>query len=774
MSKHSEQIRIRGQVQGVGFRPMVWQLARSLGIHGEVRNDAEGVTIIAQAQPQQISRFIEDINNNQPPLASIRDIDRQRITAAQTFRQFSIETSRRGPVETSVVADAATCDSCLKEINDPQDRRYRHAFANCTHCGPRISITRAIPYDRANTSMASFAMCDNCKAEYHDPANRRFHAQPICCPDCGPQLELWSSTGEKMETADCIEQAAGLLLQGAIIAIKGIGGFQLACLASDDNAVAVLRERKNRPHKPLAMMAASLAQISQYCDPDSNEAEILQSSAAPVVLLKTTNHGDLSPRIAPAQGHLGFMLPNSPLHHLLMQSLPGPIVLTSGNTSNEPQAINNEQALKKLGPIADYWLLHDRDIINRIDDSVLRVSSGHKQTLRRARGYAPQPLPLPRSLQQAPVVLACGAQMKNTFALARGDEVILSQHIGNLENPLACSDYEHNVRVFELLFDCQPGVVAVDLHPDYQSSRFGRQYANHRDIPVIEVQHHHAHIAACLADNRWPVGEKVIGIALDGLGLGNDGQFWGGEFLLADYREFARLASLQPFPLAGGDRASRQPWRNTLAQLKTVGLWEEAQDLLQTLPQWQLLDKQALQALGEVINSGKRFPMTSSCGRLFDAVAGILGICAAGTSYDGQAASELETRQLGLDLAAVKAYPFDCSNDELPGIDTRPMWQALLEDLRNRENPQIISARFHAGLASIIVSTASKLASQQGVGTVALSGGVFQNQSLLRHMLTLFTASELTVLQHQSTPCNDGGIALGQAAICRALNLEKP
>ena len=772
MEIHSELITIRGQVQGVGFRPLVWNLAQTHGILGEVRNDASGLTILAQAKVEKISRFIEDIQSNTPPLATIQNINRQHLASASAFTGFSIESSLPGPADTSVIADAATGPQCLAEIRDPGNRRYRHAFSNCTHCGPRISITRGIPYDRVNTSMAAFPMCKNCASEYADPTNRRFHAQPICCPDCGPRLELKTGSGHTVETRDCITKTAELLMNGEIVAIKGTGGFQLACLAENDAAVRRLRSRKNRPDKPLALMATSIDQISRFCELDQTEVDLLQSPAAPIVLLRCNNPSQLSDAIAPGQSHLGFMLPNSPLHHLLLDELPGPIILTSGNASDEPQCLSNQQALDRLDDIADYFLIHDRDIVNRMDDSVVRVHNGDTRFLRRARGYAPQPASIPGDLKGSTYVLACGAQMKNTFALQRGDQVILSQHIGNLDNPLAIDDYKNNISLYQAVFEHAPKAVAADLHADYQSSRFAEQLARQHNLPLIRIQHHHAHIAACLADNLWPATKPVLGIALDGLGLGDDGEIWGGEFMVADYEDFKRLASLRPVPMAGGDRASIEPWRNTVAQLKTANLWAEARAIIADIGEFMPL-LQSVDQLSDVIDSDYRFPLTSSCGRLFDAVAAILGICTARMSYEGQAASELESLQSGIDLSRTSPYPFDRHIDELLRIDPSPMWSALLGDIEQGIDKKTISARFHAGLAEVIVDTASLLSNQTGVSTVALSGGVFQNQSLLTRCLELFAEAGLPVLQQRLTPCNDGGIALGQAVIAAAHCMEK-
>jgi len=770
MQLHSEQIRIRGLVQGVGFRPTVWQLAQQHDIKGEVRNDGSGVLIVAQGHPEQINRLLQQLQINPPALARIDSIQRETLNVNIHFHEFSILHSLQSEVHTGIVADAATCSECLQDISEPSNRRYQYAFTNCTHCGPRLSIIRDIPYDRAYTSMAVFELCPACRAEYENPADRRFHAQPNACPDCGPQLWIEDNKGQKIPSEHPLDSSAELLRQGHIVAIKGIGGFQLACDAANHTAVETLRARKQRPHKALALMANSVSQIRQYCLVNNEQHKLLQSTAAPIVLLPLKQHAQpLSAAIAPAQNTLGFMLPNSPLHHLLCQQLERPIVLTSGNRSDEPQCIDNQQAQQRLQHIADYFLMHDRDIINRIDDSVVRVIHHQAHFLRRARGYAPRPIPLPEGFIKQPNILACGSEMKNTFCLIRDGQATLSQHIGNLENAQTYDDYLHNLELYQRLFRFQIQHIVVDRHPEYLSSKHGRQLAQDNDIPIDEVQHHHAHIAACLADNGWARHQgQVIGVVMDGLGYGDDGSIWGGEFLLADYQDYQRVARLQPVPMPGGVQSILQPWRNTYAQLQQLDDWPALQQRYADLPLMQALSAKPLNTLEQMIQRGLNAPLTSSCGRLFDAVAAAVGICADRVSYEGQAAIELESCITESALQQATPYTFTLQQHDLLQINPASMWRELLNDLQQGVPSAYISASFHQGLAQAIVDSVLRISQQSGIHTVALSGGVFQNQTMFRLCLALLQQQQLQVLFHQQLPANDGGISFGQAVIAAA------
>ncbi|MCP4487936.1 MAG: carbamoyltransferase HypF [Gammaproteobacteria bacterium] len=765
MSVHSEQIRIRGQVQGVGFRPTVWQTAHDLGIYGEVCNDGSGVVIIAQSSPDRIDQMLAQLLDNQPPLARIDDIERQTIVPDKQYNIFTIEHSIVNYIHTGVVADATICRQCLKEIDDKNNRRHNYAFTNCTHCGPRLSIVSDIPYDRSNTSMAKFKLCSSCQQEYENPADRRFHAQPNACPVCGPEIWLVDNNGARLDDEPLLATAS-LIKQGFIVAIKGIGGFQFACDASNNAAVETLRNRKRRPYKALALMAKSISQIEKYCTLNASEREILTSSATPIVLLRGKKNNSLAKDIAPGQKSLGFMLPNTALHHLLMQQLKSPIVLTSGNHSEEPQCIDNNIALSELGTVADYFLLNNRDIINRIDDSVVRLIDDKPHFLRRARGYAPATIPFSKNFTSPGNILACGGELKNTFALLRDNQVTLSQHIGNLEDTKTYRDYLNIIDLYKKLFQLEPDFIVVDMHPNYLSSQYGSNLAAEFDIPCIEVQHHHAHIAACLVDNDWPLERGyVLGITLDGLGFGDDGTIWGGEFMLADYAGFERVARLRPAPMPGGNQSILQPWRSTYAQLYSCFDWSQISDQYSELELVSFLNTKPLTQLNQMIASGLNTPMTSSCGRLFDAVAAALDICRDGISYEGQAAVELENLVGEDEWLSLVPYPFELIDKEILEIDPQRMWAALLDDLAANTGIADISARFHLGLASIIVETATKICSQSGIKTVALSGGVFQNRVLFKLCFDQLRQNHLEVLFHQQTPANDGSLALGQAAI---------
>ncbi len=768
-----EAIRVTGIVQGVGLRPFVWRLANACGLAGQVWNDAEGVLIHAWGEAGPLEAFVRRLRAEPPPLASIEAIVRTPLPGERvTDAQFRIVDSRAGEVRTGVSADAATCADCLREVLDPANRRYRYPFTNCTHCGPRLSIVRAIPYDRANTSMAAFALCPRCRAEYEDPADRRFHAQPNACPDCGPQAWLEDAAGERLPLAageDAVAATARLLRDGHIVAIKGIGGFHLACDAGNAAAVARLRQRKRRPHKALALMARDLAMVARHAALDDGEAALLRGRAAPIVVLRRAGEA-LAEAVAPGQDGLGFMLPYTPLHHLLMRDLPRPLVMTSGNRSDEPQVVDNHEARQRLAAIADYLLLHDRDIVNRLDDSVLRLAAGRPRLLRRARGHAPRPLSLPPGFEAADGLLAMGAELKNSFCLLKQGRAILSPHIGDLEDALTLADYRDKLRLYRRLFDFSPTVIVVDGHPDYLSTRLGRAMAAEEGARVVAVQHHHAHIAACLADNGWPVeAGRVLGVALDGLGLGEDGSLWGGEFLLADYRGFERLAHFLPVPLPGGAQAMREPWRNTYSQLCSTLGWQRVCEEYGDLAPIRHLAGRPLDTLGRMMARGINSPMSSSCGRLFDAVAAALGLCREAVSYEGQAAMELEALA-GAEFQgqAAHAYPFAFTDRAVGVLGWGPLWRALLADLRAGVPSACIAARFHQGLARAVADTARLLCERHGLDSVALGGGVFQNRLLLEGVSERLRAADLRVLSPARVPANDGGLALGQAVIAAA------
>lgn len=762
-------VRIRGIVQGVGFRPFVWQIAHELQLHGEVRNDGDGV-LVRLATPEKCDAFLTQLREKTPPLARIDAIEISEQESAEQFDSFTIVASRSDTARTGVPPDAATCPACLAEIRDPANRRYRYPFTNCTHCGPRLSIIRGIPYDREQTSMAAFTMCPSCQREYDSPDDRRFHAQPNACPACGPRVWLEASDGRQIETDDPVATASDLLKRGNILAIKGIGGFHLAADAASQDAVAGLRQRKRRQAKPFALMARDMAVIRRYCDVNEQEAALLRDTTAPIVLLRRKAEAPPLPAaIAPGQSLLGFMLPYSPLHHLLLESFETPLVMTSGNLSDEPQAIANADARQRLGTIEDYLLLHDREIVNRVDDSVVRVINGRERVLRRARGYAPSSLPLPAGFGKTPAILALGGELKNSFCLIQHGEAILSQHMGDLEDYSTFEDYLGNLDLYARLYRHEPEVIAIDAHPDYLSSRHGRDLAGRHSLPLHEIQHHHAHIASCLAENGHARDAgPVIGVALDGLGYGMDGTIWGGEFLVADYLHARRIGHLSPVPMPGGTMAILEPWRNTFAQLQQIGDWARLRESHAGLELIRHLDNMPTAALSAMMARGLNSPLTTSAGRLFDAVAAAAGICRDRILYEGQAAIEFEALVDSSRLAATEGYDFSISGGEPARIDPAPMWRQLLKDLQQGQETAIISERFHKGLAAAISRMVCQLSSRQEIETIALSGGVFQNATLLTLVERSLQEKGLRVLTHSRIPANDGGLALGQAMIAAA------
>lgn len=781
-----EEIRIIGTVQGVGFRPTVYRLAKSLGLKGEVFNDGQGVLIRVAGSEEQLSKFITKIQQECPPLAQITHINRQPYLGEFNFDHFVISQSINSPVKTQISPDAATCPQCQKEIFDPFSRYFRYPFTNCTHCGPRLSIIRSIPYDRNNTSMAHFPKCHQCDQEYHDVENRRFHAQPIACFVCGPQAWLERAdnqpvTASMFSMLDDVDAVCTLLQKGEIVAIKGLGGIHLACDATQETAVQKLRERKKRYHKPFALMARDINIISEYCLINEQEKELLTSSAAPIVLLNRNlnknHHQQIAESVAPGQNTLGFMLPYTPLHHLILRRMNRPIILTSGNLSDEPQCIDNQEAKDKLGQIADYFLLHNRDIVNRVDDSVVRVFNHKIQILRRARGYAPAPLNLPPGFEKTPPILAMGSELKNTFCLLREGEAILSQHLGDLENLAAFNAYQDTLNLYLNLFTHQPQIIAIDKHPEYLASKLGKELATLNQISLQEIQHHHAHIAGCMAENQIPLDTKpVLGIAFDGLGFGTDNTFWGGEFLLADYHQFQRLATFKPVAMIGGEQAIYQPWRNTYAHLISAFTWEDLKQKYHHLDIINFLEQKPLKLINQLIEKNIHSPLASSVGRLFDAVAAAIGICREECSYEGQAAINLEAL-VNIDILNDSKenlnYPFKFNfSDNIYYIDSSSMWLSLLTDLQVQLPREVIAAKFHKSLADITVKIAHRLAVENAIEQVVLTGGVFQNQILLEQVTQGLQQLEIKVLTHSLIPSNDGGLSLGQAMITAAKTIR--
>lgn len=737
----SSVVRVRvalgGVVQGVGFRPFIYRLATDLELKGWVSNSSAGLVVEAEGAAEQLDRFLARLEAEMPPAAVVLTRETASLPPAG-FDTFEIRPSDEDATRiAAVLPDLATCPACLRELNDPLNRRYGYAFTNCTQCGPRYTVIEDIPYDRPHTTMREFAMCPKCQGEYADPADRRFHAQPNACPSCGPRLwaEVPGALAEQMEPETAaIRHAARTLQRGGIVALKGIGGFQLLVDARQPDAVARLRRRKHREEKPFALMMPSLEMARQYCHVPTAEERLLTSRAAPIVLLRPNGSPGIAPNVAASSPYLGVMLPYSPIHHLLMKECAFPIVATSGNLSDEPIAAANEEARARLGRIADLFLMHDRPIARPCDDSVARVMCGRESVIRRARGFAPLPFFVGRNL---PPVLAVGGHLKNTVAIASGQQVFLSQHVGDLDTLESRVAFERAIADLCRLYRFRPEMVACDLHPDYASTR----WALASGLPVVEIQHHQAHVASCATENglRGP----YLGVSWDGTGYGTDNTVWGGEFFLSEGPKFERIAHLRPFRLPGGEAAVREGWR-AAASMQWAALGPEA---VPDRPERSLL----LQMLARGVNA----PWTTSVGRLFDAVASMAGV-AEESCFEGQAAMMLE-RQIG-SLASEESYLV--ADREGEG-DWRPLIEAVHRDVTRGVTATLIAARFHNALANWIVSVAGRV----GVRQVALSGGVFQNGYLVERAANLLEARGFHAYTHRRVPPNDGGIALGQAVI---------
>jgi hydrogenase maturation protein HypF len=746
---------VEGIVQGVGFRPFVYALAHQHALSGFVGNDVDGVFIEVEGPPSAIRSFLGSLPIEAPPLARV-----DRVTAAALSpvgsTAFEIVASEPSGRHTALIApDSATCDECLRELADPADRRFRYPFINCTNCGPRFTIVRDVPYDRPLTTMSPFCMCSSCAAEYSDPANRRFHAQPVCCPACGPRLLLLDRAGQPV-LDEPLGAAAALLRQGRIVAVKGLGGYHLAADATDELAVSALRSRKHREDKPFAIMTADLSVARQLAVVDDPSASLLTSPARPIVLLARLPSAAAAASAAPANRQLGIMLPYTPLHHLLLSAVGRPLVLTSGNVSDEPIAYRDPDALERLGGIADAYLTHDRAIHIRTDDSVARVVGGRVALLRRSRGYVPSPISVPGGFPRP--VLAVGAELKNTFCLAKGEHAFISHHIGDLENAETLQSFTSGIEHYRRLFDIVPSVVAHDLHPEYLSTKYALELPG---VDLVGVQHHHAHIASCLADNG--VGGPAIGVAFDGTGYGPDGTIWGGEFLVADLSSYQRVGHLAPVPMPGGAAAIRQPWRMAASYLSSAGIDAADFDVARrNASRWD--------AILSMAQSGVNAPLTSSAGRLFDAVAAILSVRDE-INYEGQAAVELEQ------LAAVGepgAYRAALTPDTPFLARGTDLIAAAIADVALSAPREIVAARFHNGLVALITEGCTRLRDQHDMNTVALSGGVFQNLLLLTRTVDSLVTQGFTVLTHSRVPCNDGGISLGQAVVASCSTSARP
>jgi hydrogenase maturation protein HypF len=755
--KKSANIKVTGVVQGIGFRPFIYRLARKYNLNGWVRNTSENVEIEVEGTEADLQNFRNEIETHSPPMAHIEKLGFS-YHARQGYGDFRIlpSLSQKGKYQL-VSPDIATCADCLQEIFSPEDRRYHYAFTNCTNCGPRFTIIHDIPYDRSRTTMRNFRMCPQCQEEYDDPANRRFHAQPNACPVCGPQLELVAVGGHETIKTDVIRRAAELLKEGRIIAVKGLGGFQLACDATSSQAVNELRRRKNRPAKPLAVMLGTIEDIEEHCVISPEEKALLQSPECPIVLVKwRKGTSDIVPEVAFHLNYLGVMLPYTPFHHLLMRETGKPLVMTSGNLSEEPICKDNAEARVRLQGIADYFILHNRDIQARYDDSVYTVEDGMPRAVRRARGYAPHPITLPF---KAKSVLACGAEEKNTFCLTRDEHAFLSQHIGDLENAETLQHFENTIDLYQKLFRIEPELIAHDMHPEYLSTKYALEIGRKKGLRLVPVQHHEAHITSCLVENK--AGGPVIGVAFDGTGYGNDGAIWGGEFLVGDLKGFCRAGHLEYLPLPGGAAAIRKPYRMALSNIFTL-LGDDSS--LNGLP-FDGISPNEIELIKKQIKQGINSPPTSSMGRLFDAVSALTGIRQK-IDYEAQAAIELEmiANVAGSDTNGT--YPFNIVERNGTNIvELGILWKAIVQDVLERVPVTVISYRFHQTAARIIVDMSNLLSAKTGIRKIALSGGVFQNRLLFRLATSALHQEGFEVLSHRLVPCNDGGIALGQAAL---------
>ena len=783
-------VRVTGIVQGVGFRPFVHGLAGSLGLTGFVGNDESGVLLEAQGAESAVGKFLAELAERPPELAVLEQVAVTEIPELPDVSGFVISPSTTtGHSATLISPDTATCLDCLAELSDPANRRYRYPFVNCTNCGPRFTIVTGVPYDRPATTMAGFNMCPSCATEYHDPGDRRFHAQPVCCPDCGPTLRLLSPAGVPLDTAggvpldiDPLCAAVQLLRRGAILAIKGLGGFHLATVAGGpvgEAAVSQLRARKHREDKPFAVLVADLDAARELVTVDDVAAELLTSRRRPIVLLPRRCGARLASQTAPGNAYVGILLPYTPMHHLLVEQLAEPLILTSGNISDEPIAYRDDDAFTRLAQIADAFLTHDRPIHIRVDDSVLRMIDGAPALIRRARGYAPEPLPLAWSAPRS--VLGCGAELKSTFCLARGRHAFLSPHIGDLENYETLRSYTEGVAHYRRLFEVTPVVVAHDMHPEYLSTKYALDQHEDSDdgVELLAVQHHHAHLASCLVDNG--VAGPVLGVACDGLGYGPDGTLWGGEVMVASLASFRRVAHLEPVPMPGGAAAIREPWRMAAAYLRMgygqgelpVGAralvarqgrrWDQLAALIDTARLNGAVDLRNgavsgisgdVDGVGNAVNT----PLTSSAGRLFDAVSALLGLRDR-ANYEGQAAIELEQR---VDHTEMDWYPVRQEGALIRGSD---LVRGVVDDLGAGVETGVIAARFHNGMVQALAGACVRARAETGLNVVALSGGVFQNVVLTRRLNARLRADGFEVLTHHRVPTNDAGISLGQVAV---------
>jgi len=772
MSKATKQtlklahISVRGIVQGVGFRPFVYGLAIKHNLRGWVCNTSEDVKIEVEGEADAIEQFELELQTKAPPLAQIEGVTID-YHPPLGYKNFEIRRSQALEGKYQLISpDVATCQPCLSELLAPEDRRYRYAFTNCTNCGPRFTIIEDMPYDRPKTTMRYFQMCPKCQAEYDNPLDRRFHAQPNACPKCGPQVELADNQGNRVTESNPIAGASQLLKEGKIVAIKGLGGVLLACDATNDTVVKTLRQRKKRSSKPFAIMVTDIDETKRHCYVAPEEENLLTSPQSPIVLMRWKEDSSVSREVAPNLQYLGIMLPYTPLHHVLLRDTGLPLVMTSGNLSEEPIAKDNDEALGRLSGIADYFLIHNRDIYSRYDDSVAVVERSTSQLIRRARSYAPYPIRLTFKAKQ---VLGCGAEEKNTFCLTKDNYAFLSQHIGDMENMETLEHFDSTISLYERLFRIEPEIIAHDLHPDYLATKYAQELGEF-GIKLVPVQHHHAHIASCMADNGLEA--LVIGVAFDGTGMGADGSIWGGEFLMADCHNFSRVGHLEYLPLPGGAAAIKRPYRTTIGYILTL-LGENT--LNQELPIVREVDETEIEVIKRQIERKINSPLTSSMGRLFDAISALLGIRSE-IDYEGQAAVELEMAAYEEDYAnAQESYPYHIIEDKgIKIVQLRDLLSAIIEDLHQGTSKGRISVKFHNAIAQMTNEMCHLIANETGISQVALSGGVFQNRLLSRKTVELLESSSFQVFTHKQVPCNDGGISLGQAVIANFAIITAP
>ena len=754
---------VRGVVQGVGFRPFVWTLASRLSLAGTVRNTSGAVLIEVEGDSEAVDEFARALRDEAPRLAridSVQSVDLEPV-GEEGFR--IVESQAVAGEYQPIAPDAATCPDCIADVFDPANRRFRYPFTNCTNCGPRFTIIEDVPYDRPLTTMRRFVMCDACRREYEDPADRRFHAQPNACAVCGPRLWFARADGAAI-AGDGIDLAVAALGRGEIIGLKGLGGFQLSCDASDDTAVSTLRERKHRPQKPFAVMCAGIESVRELCEVSDDEAVLLAGTARPVVLLRLRRDPQarrLAPAVAPRLHELGVMLPYTPLHHLLLRSAPGPLVMTSGNVTEEPIAKDNDEGLRRLGRIADSFLLHDRDIYARYDDSVVRIVGDGERVIRRARGYCPLPVRIESERQ----VLALGAHLKNTFCVLKGGNAFAGPHIGDLDNPLTLAHHDEALTTYLRLFRAEPSVVAADLHPDYASTRMAEAWWQ-RGARRVQVQHHHAHIASVMAEHG--LRGMVLGVAFDGVGLGPDQSIWGGELLLCDERSYTRVGHLAPVRQPGGDAAAREGWRMAIAYLAAAGTVPERP--LEVLAGPDVPDERRWRLVSRLALSQNAAPLSTSAGRLFDAVASLLGAGQVST-FEAEAAMKLEAMAATIEPGAVAPLDAPFAGDPLV-LDTVSLVRSLLDErLRGRPAAEL-AAVFHESLAQAVVAACVELAGRHHVRRVALSGGVFQNALLLARAEQLLRERDLEAYSNTLVPANDGGISIGQALVGASLDSD--